>query len=419
MKRIDPNSLVATTSRERHKRTRSYSTDEIFDTKRAKYAAFGSQLEEEEEEPEIEHYSESEADELSDFEEQLDKSINDSRGYHSYKSHPLASRAQASELGSYHSVGLRGTSEVTRGFDREPTVDPPETFLTAPDSPRIFPEETYEYYTSSELDSEDERASPDGELGSEDERASSDGELDSENERANPNGEPTNLTLRPASWPASVPRATNEADVRRVQPSLEDAQVNEVKQVAQRGDERGATNETLPVMNRPVEMPMDRIRDWVQNVDSEPIIQTGEDWPCLYKGCLHKRFKSRNTRNRRRHMDRIHLELHLMTCPVPECKTKPISGSHLKSHMRTRHTDDERDACNWQTYNVPKDPKYDGWLEDLTTYPERYHVPEPDDPILLWVRDHKVIKPGDKLWEILQFTEDANPHTAGNGSQLG
>lgn len=98
-----------------------------------------------------------------------------------------------------------------------------------------------------------------------------------------------------------------------------------------------------------------------------------------------------------------------MTCPVPECKTKPISGSHLKSHMRTRHTDDERDACNWQTYNVPKDPKYDGWLKDLTTYPERYHVPEPDDPILLWVRDHNVIRPGDKLWEILQFAEDANP----------
>lgn len=186
MKRIEPirHALAgAPQCHQHHKRTRSYSADEITDVKRARHTAIETQcqyqifgkakasnfpylwrtVDKEEEEPELELYSEiSGALRLSDIEEESDESLSDQKRYHSYEGRPLSSRAQALDPGTYRSVGLRGSSDVI-GFDREPTVDPPETLLTAPRCSRISPEEVDDLYTYSELYSEDERDNSDDE----------------------------------------------------------------------------------------------------------------------------------------------------------------------------------------------------------------------------------------------------------------
>lgn len=185
-------------------------------------------------------------------------------------------------------------------------------------------------------------------------------------------------------------------DAHQAEDLLKDAESDEAEQVAQRADEDEATNETRNVPNGPSERNR-RVADWLYSL--EPDAWIVEEWSCLYKGCESKPYQNHCTRNRRRHMDIAHLGLHRIACPVSGCKRTPYTAQALKQHMKM-HTKEQHDACGWlKTYSIPKDPVYDGWVQDLKAHPEQYNAPEPDDPIRAWLRDHEYIQPDDELWD--------------------
>lgn len=193
----------------------------------------------------------------------------------------------------------------------------------------------------------------------------------------------------------------------RVDASFKYAQSNEAKKATRRDTGHKAANEAWPVVSGPVEDTMDRVKDWVQKVGSTPAIR--EEWPCLYKGCMAIPFQDYCTRNRRRHMDCVHLKLHDIDCPVSTCGKTARNPARLKAHMK-KHTEHERDACGWNTFELPKDPVYGGWVQDWMAHPERYNPPALDDPIRMWARENSGLEPGDEVWDKLcRLPGDDNP----------